>query len=166
MHPLKTLLIATCLAASTSGAYAKEIAAIKMGDPIHKNSKEEAEVDKAFAEWREALSNGKAENVVKLYDKDAILLATLAAKPITTQEGRTEYFTKLTSKSKLTATVDEEHIKLLDADNAVVSGLYTFSFEENGSKLEIPARYSFVYEKVKGKWVIVEHHSSKVPEAQ
>lgn len=166
MRTLKTLLIATCLAATTSTAYAKESDAIKMGEPINKNSKEEAEVNKAFAQWRAALSSGSAENVVKLYDKDAVLLATLAARPITTQEDRTEYFTKLTSKPKLTATVDEENIKLLDADNAVVSGLYTFSYEDQGNKVEIPARYSFVYAKNKGKWMIVEHHSSKVPQVQ
>lgn len=125
---------------------------------------EKEEVDAAFASWRTALSSGKAENVVKLYDKDAILLATLAAKPLTTQEQRTKYFTGLTSKPKLTATVNEKHIRLLDEDNAVVSGIYTFSFEEAGKTVEIPARYSFVYEKNNGNWMIVEHHSSKVPQ--
>ena len=44
-------------------------------------------VDAAFAEWRSALSGGKAENVVKLYDEDAVLLATLANEPITDQNG-------------------------------------------------------------------------------
>ncbi|NBX02566.1 MAG: SgcJ/EcaC family oxidoreductase [Alphaproteobacteria bacterium] len=127
---------------------------------------EKEEVNAAFTNWRKALSSSKAENVVKLYDKDAILLATLAAKPLTTQEQRTEYFSKLTAKPKLTATVDEEHIKLLDEDNAVVSGLYTFRFEEAGKTVEIPARYSFVYEKENGQWMIVEHHSSKVPQLQ
>lgn len=127
---------------------------------------EKEEVESAFASWRKALSSGHAENVVKLYDKDAILLATLAAKPITTQEGRMDYFTKLTAKPKLSATVDEEHIKVLDEDNAVVSGLYTFRFEQDGKTVEIPARYSFVYEKENGEWMIMEHHSSKVPQAQ
>ena len=127
---------------------------------------EKEEVDAAFTSWRTALSSGKAENVVKLYDKDAILLATLAAKPLTTQEQRTEYFTGLTAKPKLTATVNDKHIRLLDEDDAVVSGIYTFSFEEAGKTVEIPARYSFVYEKENGKWMIVEHHSSKVPQPQ
>ncbi|MFZ4541387.1 MAG: SgcJ/EcaC family oxidoreductase [Rickettsiales bacterium] len=166
MKSLKYLMIASCLSIAASAVYAKDIAAIKMGEPIPKASAEEAEVNAAFSNWRKALSSGKAENVVKLYDKDAILLATLAAKPLTTQEQRTEYFTKLTAKTKLSATVDEEHVKLLDEDNAVVSGLYTFRFEEAGKNIEIPARYSFVYEKENGQWMIVEHHSSKVPQPQ
>lgn len=127
---------------------------------------ETKEVTTAFANWRQALSSGKAANIVNLYDKNAILLATLAAKPITTQEQRTEYFTKLTAKPKLAATVTEEHVRLLDEDDAVVSGLYTFSFEEDGKKVEIPARFSFVYEKENGAWMIVEHHSSQVPQVQ
>lgn len=127
---------------------------------------EREEVEQTFAKWRSALETGAPENVVKLYQPDAILLATLSPKPITTQEGRIEYFSKLTAKPKLSASVDEEHIKLLDEDNAVVSGLYTFRFEQDGKKVEIPARYSFVYEKVKNDWMIVEHHSSKLPEKQ
>ncbi len=166
MRPLKYLLIASCITVAAPSAYAKDIAAIKMGEPIPKASKEEAEVNAAFSSWRKALGSGKAENVVNLYDKDAILLATLATKPLITQEQRTEYFTKLTAKPKLSATVTEEHVRMLDEDDAVVSGLYTFSFEEDGKKVEIPARFSFVYEKENGKWMIVEHHSSKVPEAQ
>jgi len=55
---------------------------------------------------------------------------------------------------------------VLDEDHALVSGLYTFRVNEGGAPVVIPARYSFVYEKDDGKWMIVEHHSSKVPEPQ
>lgn len=127
---------------------------------------EKEEVQAAFSNWRNALSSGKAENVVKLYDKDAILIATLAEKPLLTQEQRTEYFTKLTARAKLAVKLTEEHIRMLDENDAVVSGLYTFSFEENGQLMEIPARYSFVYEKEGDNWMIMDHHSSKIPELQ
>ena len=164
---MKTLAIALTAALLATPVYAetteKQLAAIKWGDPLHTFSKEEHEVDKAFADWRTALSSGKAENIVKLYDKDAILLATLAAEPITTQQGRTEYFTGLTAKPKLKATVNEEYVRLLDPNTALVSGVYTFSFMEEGKTVEVPARYTFVFEKESGKWMIVEHHSSKVP---
>jgi len=140
------------------------LSGLTLSSPAFAGEKEE--VDAAFANWRQALSSGKAENVVNLYDKDAILLATLAAKPLTTQKQRTEYFSSLTAKPKLAATVNEKYIRLLDEDDAVVSGIYTFSFEQDGKKVEIPARFSFVYEKENGKWMIVEHHSSKVPAGQ
>jgi uncharacterized protein (TIGR02246 family) len=165
---MKALTFVLTAALLASPAYAetqeKKLAAIKWGDPLRTYSKEEHEVDKVFAEWREALSSGKAEKVVKLYDDDAILLATLAAKPITTQQERMDYFATLTAKPKMAATVDEEYVKLLDPNSALVSGVYTFSFEENGKTVKIPARYTFVFEKQNGRWLIEEHHSSKVPE--
>ncbi len=124
---------------------------------------EEKEVEAAFTSWRKALASGKAENVVNLYAKDAVLLATLSQKPITNQKDRMDYFNVLTAKPKLAASLTGQHIRMLDEDDAVISGLYTFSFEEGGKKVEIPARYSFVYEKQNSKWLIVEHHSSKEP---
>lgn len=127
---------------------------------------EREEVRAAFAEWRTALSSGEARNIVQLYDEDAILFATLAPKPLTTQRARTEYFTTLTAKPKLSATVDQENIQILDDEYALVSGLYTFRYEQDGKMVAVPARYSFVYEKEDGRWIILEHHSSKVPQAQ
>lgn len=122
------------------------------------------EVLQAFAQWRKALSGGQPQAIVDLYDKDALLLATLAAKPIVNQKERVAYFTRLAANPKLAATVNEEHVRLLDEDDAVVSGLYTFSFEQEGKTLQISARFSFIYKKMNGKWMIVEHHSSRVPE--
>ena len=69
----------------------------------------------------------------------------------------------LTAKSKLSATVNYEHVKLPDEDNAVVSGLYIFGFGQAGKTVETFVRCSFVYEKENGPWMIVEPHSSKAP---
>lgn len=126
---------------------------------------EKKEVDQAFTNWRVALTSGSPENVVKLYESDAILLPTLSPKPITNQEGRIQYFSKLLAKPKLSTSVEEEHIKLLDESKAVISGLYTFMYEQEGKTVKIPARYSFVFEKIKNNWMIAEHHSSKLPES-
>ncbi|MCE3006405.1 MAG: SgcJ/EcaC family oxidoreductase [Alphaproteobacteria bacterium] len=125
---------------------------------------ERDEVDAAFAEWRAALSSGEAKNVVQLYDEDATLFATLEPKPLTTQRERTRYFTTLTAKPKLSATVNQKKIQILDDEYALVSGIYTFRFEQDGKTVAVPARYTFVYEKEDGRWMILEHHSSKVPQ--
>jgi uncharacterized protein (TIGR02246 family) len=158
---LKALTLATLIAFSAPAAFAKEAAPA----PVAKLSPaaERKEVKAAFAAWREALSGGKAEPVVALYTKDAVLLATLANDPITDQADRTAYFTNLTAKPKLKARVNEEFVRLLDEDDAVLSGTYTFSFEDAGKTVSIPARYTLVYKKLDGKWMIVEHHSSKMP---
>lgn len=121
------------------------------------------QVQAAFAEWRTALSSGNPESIVALYEADAVLLATLADKPITNQEERLKYFTTLTAKPELSATVNEEFVRMLDADNAVISGIYTFRFKQKGRVVAVPARFTFVYEYQDGRWMIVEHHSSKLP---
>jgi uncharacterized protein (TIGR02246 family) len=130
--------------------------------PAQAGDKED--VAAAFAEWRTALSSQNPQSIVDLYDTNATLLATLAVDPITTQDKRLEYFTGLMKNPNLAVTLTQETINVLDEDNAVINGLYVFSFDKDGAKTEIPARYTFVYGKKDGKWMILDHHSSKLPE--
>jgi uncharacterized protein (TIGR02246 family) len=125
--------------------------------------KETATVQAAYKEWRDALSSGKPEQIVGLYDDDAVLVATLANEPITTDEGRLAYFTKLMKKKNLKVTPQSEIIRFEGSDIAINTGLYTFSFTQNGKKVKVPARFTFVYEKDDGKWEIEDHHSSMLP---
>jgi hypothetical protein len=50
-------------------------------------------------------------------------------------------------------------------DTAVNSGTYTWSFTRDGVPRSLPARYSFTYVRQAGRWMIVDHHSSVLPEA-
>jgi uncharacterized protein (TIGR02246 family) len=123
----------------------------------------EKDVSDAFAQWRTALSSGDPEKIVRLYDDKAVLLATLQATPITNQQDRLTYFKGLLARPELSATVTKQFINVLDENTAVVSGLYTFEFQDGDKTVKIPARYSFVFEKGAKGWLIVEHHSSKAP---
>jgi uncharacterized protein (TIGR02246 family) len=128
-----------------------------------KTGNEKKEVKEAFAAWRAALSGGDAQKIVDLYADDAVLLATLHNDPIVTQGARLKYFEGLVTKKDMKATVDEEMVRVLDSNTAMVNGVYTFSFEEDGKVTKIPARYTYVFEKENDKWMIVVHHSSKLP---
>lgn len=126
----------------------------------------ESEANAAFQGWLTALSGGKPEAIVALYATDATLEATLAPMPLTTQEARLEYFTGLMKKPELKATVQQQHVRSF-GDVVVNSGVYTFSFKDDkGAVVEVPARFSFTYHKANdGTWLIVDHHSSKLPES-
>lgn len=124
---------------------------------------DKAAVAKAFGAWQQALASGQPEQIVALYEPDAMLLATVNDVPITDQATRTAYFTKLMKNPKLHATVQQERIDV-HGKVAVVTGTYTFAFDKDGEAQTIPARYTFVYEKHGDKWLIENHHSSKVPE--
>jgi hypothetical protein len=45
----------------------------------------------------------------------------------------------------------------------IVSGFYEFSFDENGERKKANARYSYAVQNINGQMLIVNHHSSEVP---
>ncbi len=159
---LRPLFLAIALMAMTPQAYAKNVAAHHIGQATAPH-KAEQEVQKAFDAWIAAVSTGSSEAVMKLYAKDAVLLPTLSPRVDNTPELRQEYFDAFTAKPDLKGTVNEEHIRVF-GNTAINSGLYTFSYTHEDETVEVPARFSFVYRKTPHGWMIVDHHSSKLPD--
>lgn len=123
------------------------------------------DVKAALAEWVTAVESGDAERVVALYDNNAIFFSTFAVKPMKTQEARLEYYKKAVAEPNVKIDVLESHPHVY-GNVAVNSGLYTFHYTQDGEPMTIPARFSFTYILRDGKWVIIDHHSSKVPGTQ
>ena len=128
---------------------------------------DDAAVATAYQNWCKAIgaAKGDAQQVVKYYAKDAILLPTLSAKILRNNAsgGMIEYFTKLTGNTDMKCTPEKLITKVYDNEVAVNSGFYEFSYMDNGKLKKVPARFTFVYEKLDGKWMIVNHHSSMLP---
>ena len=121
------------------------------------------QIQDEFNLWLTSISSGSAAAVMQLYAKDAILLPTLSAKLCDTPELIRNYFSELTARPHLKGILNEEHIRIF-GDIAINSGLYTFTFTAaDGHLIVIPARFSFVYHKTHGKWLIIDHHSSRLP---
>ncbi|WP_425512955.1 SgcJ/EcaC family oxidoreductase [Xanthomonas albilineans] len=67
--------------------------------------------------------------------------------------------------AKPRGTINYRQVRRLDDDSAVDAGVYTFTLNNaDGSIVQVQARYSFVYEKRNGRWLIINHHSSVMPE--
>jgi uncharacterized protein (TIGR02246 family) len=113
--------------------------------------------------WGKALASRDSKNITALYAPEAVLLATFSNELDTPQE-ISNYFVGLTKKPDLKVKFEKQNVKVFDDNTASNSGLYTFSFTEKGKTVSVPARYTFTYEKINGKWSIVEHHSSLRPE--
>ncbi len=120
-------------------------------------------VEEAFHLWCAYFSAKKLENLISLYEPSAILLPTLADNIIKNHEDRLAYFANLMKNPKLRVTVIESHIRLIN-DIAINSGFYTFSFEKDGQLVEIPSRFTFIYKKKSTGWMILDHHSSQMPQ--
>jgi uncharacterized protein (TIGR02246 family) len=125
----------------------------------------EAEIRRCLDQWIEAINRGSINLVGALYEPDAVLLGTFAPQPLTTPEGRQEYFIRFKARTNMEATIDQCSIEAFGDDVGAASGLYTFSFEgETGAQETVKARFTFVYRRfAQGSWLIVMHHSSVVP---
>ena len=55
--------------------------------------------------------------------------------------------------------IDESNVRIYD-QLAINSGSYTFAFKDGSS---VQARFTFVYQWDGESWMIIEHHSSKMP---
>ncbi len=56
--------------------------------------------------------------------------------------------------------IDEANVRVF-GQVAINSGIYTFTFKDGAV---VQARFTFVYRWNGSRWMIVEHHSSQMPE--
>ncbi|RSM88680.1 SgcJ/EcaC family oxidoreductase [Kibdelosporangium aridum] len=121
------------------------------------------DIAKQFDTWNAALATGDPNKVADLYAPDAVLLPTVSNNVRTTRAEIVDYFQTFL-QSKPAGTIDEEVIKVIDADTAINTGVYHFNLTKDGKAQRVDARYTYVYELVNGKWLILNHHSSAMPE--
>ena len=122
------------------------------------------EIVAATQAWIDAMSSHDAKRVLALYDREAVLWGTrsptLRDNPTTVGE----YFNILrTVPPSYKAVLGDQRIRIY-GDIAINTGTYAFSEVRDGKEIIRPARYSFVYRNRDGRWLIVDHHSSAVPE--
>ena len=123
------------------------------------------DVGQATRTWIEAMTSHDQERVYALYAPDAVLWGTRSPTLRSDPQKVREYFGILkTAPASHKATLGEQHIRVY-GDMAINTGTYTFSQIEDGKEVPRPSRFSFVYRKTGGQWLIVDHHSSAVPAA-
>lgn len=122
-----------------------------------------AQIAALFNTWNAALISGDPKRVATLYASDAVLLPTASPKIRTNRAQIVDYFEhflKAKPKGKKIRTV----VNVLDADSAIDTGVYRFTLTgKDGKKRGVVARYTYLYEKRGGQWLIVNHHSSVLP---
>lgn len=130
-----------------------------------KQNADEKLVKDAYYQWCESIgkAHGDPKIVTQYYAPKAILLPTLSEKIKSNENhGLDSYFKKLTSHPNIKCT-PKTLITRMYKETAINTGLYKFSYTDNGKTVTIPARFTFIYEKDNGKWLIIKHHSSKMP---
>lgn len=112
-----------------------------------------------FEEWNTALQTGEPKNVTALYESNAILLPTISNQVRHNHEEIEDYFIHFLSKGPK-GVINESNIRTF-GNIAINSGIYTFTFSDGNS---VQARFTYVYRWNGQRWLIVEHHSSALPE--
>jgi uncharacterized protein (TIGR02246 family) len=126
----------------------------------------EADVEAATQQWIAAMNHHNAAEIVGLYAPDAVFFGT--ASPVLRDKPELvwDYFKDTGAHRDSTMTLGDHRVQLFGAV-AVNTGFYSFRRTgEDGKPIESAARFTFVYQRRKGKWMIVEHHSSRLPTPQ
>ncbi|WP_105972499.1 SgcJ/EcaC family oxidoreductase [Streptomyces geranii] len=118
-----------------------------------------------FDGWNKALQTGDPKKVADRYAKDAVLLPTVSNKVRTDRAGIVDYFEHFLPNKPVGKKV-QTIVNVLDSNSAIDTGVYEFALTdpETGAKRVVEARYTYEYEKRNGTWLIVNHHSSAMPE--
>jgi uncharacterized protein (TIGR02246 family) len=119
----------------------------------------ENEILALFDEWNNALQTGDAGKVARLYADNGILLPTVSNLVRHNHDEVEDYFVHFCAKGPA-GVIDESNIRTF-GNIAINSGIYTFSFKDGNS---VQARFTFVYRWNGQRWLIIEHHSSAMPE--
>ncbi|WP_405842466.1 SgcJ/EcaC family oxidoreductase [Streptomyces sp. NBC_01518] len=118
-----------------------------------------------FDGWNAALQTGDPQKVANRYAPDAVLLPTVSNEIRTDRAEIVDYFEHFLPNKPVAKKV-ETYINVLDSNSAIDAGAYdiTLTDPKTGKKRVVEARYTYEYEKRGGKWLIVNHHSSVMPE--
>ena len=122
-----------------------------------------AQLDAQFAAFNASWATENPDKVAALFDNDAVLLATVAARPRTDTAGIRDYFVKFLM-GKPVGKIETSTFKG-GCNWAFRAGTWTVTLTDaaTGAKTDVKARYTFLYQFEDGKWAIEHLHSSVLP---
>ena len=121
-----------------------------------------SDVEAATLRWIDAFNRKSSADIVALYAPDAVFFGTSSPVLRDRPELVSDYFKGLASLGDAVISMGEHRVQLFGTV-AINTGFYTRTALQDGKQVQNPARFSFVYEKRGGRWLIVNHHSSALP---
>ena len=121
------------------------------------------QVSAATNEWRAAYDSRDPKRITALYATDAALWGTNLKAIATTPAAVAEYFKDAPARPDARVVFGEQNIRIY-GDFALNSGTYSFNGMRDGKPVSLPARFSLAFRRQEGKWMIVDHHSSWLPQ--
>ena len=132
------------------------------GDTRDDGARRNREVAEATAAWAAAYNSRDPARITALYDADAVFWGTTSATIRTNPAAIADYFKNVGSRPDGRVAIIDQQIRV-DGDTAFNAGSYTFTDMREGKDVTSPARFTFIFRSRGGRWVIVHHHSSRIP---
>jgi uncharacterized protein (TIGR02246 family) len=146
----------------TSAGFALSIMLLSFATGASAGPKED--VAAAGWTWAAALGEDQPDKVLQLYSDDAVLWGTLSPTVRADRSALRDYFvTAFRVLPGLKVAFGDQLIRVY-GNTAINTGYYTFTYVKDGETKTFPARYSFTYVNSGGNWLIVDHHSSAMPQ--
>jgi uncharacterized protein (TIGR02246 family) len=124
--------------------------------------KAKEEVAAATQAWRAAYDSRDPQRISAQYAQDAVFWGTTSKTVRPTPETIMEYFADARKRPDARVEIVEQHIQIY-GDVGINTGLYNFSDVRDGKRVPNPSRFSMVFQKRGDRWVLVQHHSSRLP---
>jgi uncharacterized protein (TIGR02246 family) len=122
------------------------------------------DVADATRAWVAAYNSRDPGQILALYAPDAVFWGTSSPTLRDTPEAIADYFETAPGQPNARVELGAYKVRIW-GETAVNSGSYTFTDLRDGQTVRRPARFSFVYRLLNGRWMIVDHHSSAQPAA-
>lgn len=161
---IKKLLLSVMILSSSQLIYAAAPQPITA--PFNSTySADQQSILNASEDWQQAIDARNPKAIAKLYDSNAYFYPTFSTQ-VVGSKALYQYFVNLTQKPQLQVIFDQENPRVYgNGTVGVNSGIYTFSYQDAHKKtVKMQARYTFIYLKENGTWMIIEHHSSVDPQ--
>ena len=131
--------------------------------PVAAMADDRSDVEAATGRWISAFNRKSSADIVALYAPDAVFFGTSSPVLRDKPELVREYFKSLATLGDAVISMGEHRVQVFGRV-AINTGFYTRTAMQDGKEVKNPARFSFVYEKRGGQWLIVNHHSSAFPQ--
>ncbi len=117
-----------------------------------------------LAKWLEAVNSGDVEELLSLYDTQAVLIPTFSNRLLNTPEKQRGYFEQLSNREKLSVTLHEKTLLVQEITDKifVLSGIYNWRFNIDDEPINFEARFSYTLDLANPS-PILHHHSSQIP---
>jgi len=114
--------------------------------------------------WMEKINSHKIDELLQLYNPEAVLIPTFSNKILSTPEKIKDYFYKISSHDEIHISLHEKTLLVhkIEESKFALYGIYCWNLSVDGELLSFEARFSYLID-ISLKNPILHHHSSQIP---